>query len=178
MSKETKVQARPEAAVADASAFIQGLPFSGELKLYTTPLIEEEIEGLKGMDLLRASTVNVVAPSGDSLKTVQDGARRTGDDARLSRADIEVLALALELGLPILTDDYSIQNLAHHLGIRFVPIREKGIKEELHWSYRCVGCRRSFDEKVDECPVCGSKVKSSRKGPSSKGSNAGAKGGR
>jgi len=173
MSKD-KVGTRPEAAVADASAFIQGLPFSGELKLYTTPLIEEEVEGLRGMELLRASTVNVVAPSDENLKAVQDGARRTGDDARLSKADIEVLALALELGLPILTDDYSIQNLAHHMGIRFLPIREKGIKEELHWSYRCVGCRRSFDEKVDECPVCGSKVKSSRRGPT----KAGGKGGR
>lgn len=161
MAKDSEL---PKAAVADASAFIQGLPFSGEVKLYTTPLIEQEVEGLKGIELLRASTIEIVTPAEASLRKVQEGAKRTGDDGRLSEADMEVLALALELGLPLITDDYSIQNLARHLGIRYLTIREDGIKEEFHWHYRCVGCRRTFEERTEECPVCGSEVKSSRKG--------------
>jgi UPF0271 protein len=168
MSAGTGVSKDIKAAVADASAFIQGLPFSGSVELFTSPLVEKEVEGLKGFDMLKASSVQVRAPSEASLTKVRAGAKRTGDDARLSDADIEVLALTLELGLPIITDDYSIQNLAHHMGIEFITMREKGIKEELHWSYRCIGCRRYFDEKIEECPVCGSEVKSSRKGPMKK----------
>jgi len=153
-----------KAAVADSSAFIQGFPISGAIRIYTTPLIDKEVEGVKGIGLLHAAAVEIMAPSDQAITMVREGAKRTGDDARLSEADIEVLALAFELGLSILTDDYSIQNLARHLKVTFIPVREKGITEEIKWTYRCRGCRKIFDERIDECPICGSEVKSSRGG--------------
>jgi len=149
-------------AVADASAFIQGLPFGGILKLYTTPLVEKEIEGLKGIGLQVAANLIVMSPAEESIKIVRESAKTTGDDARVSEADIEVLALALELHLPIITDDYSIQNLAWHLKVDFITVRERGIVEEVHWTYRCRGCHKTFDKKLDDCPVCGSEVRSYR----------------
>ena len=164
MPKNEEGPCQLKAAVADASAFIQGMPFTGSIKLYTTPLIDKEVEGVKGVGLLHAAAVEVMVPSDEAIKKVREGAKRTGDDARLSEADIEVLALAVELGLSILTDDYSIQNLAKHLKVTFIPVREKGITEEIKWTYRCRGCRKIFDEKINECPICGSEVKSSRGG--------------
>jgi UPF0271 protein len=73
---------------------------------------------------------------------------------------MEVLALALDTGLPIMTDDYSIQNMATHMGLSVEPVSEKGITEERRWTYRCKGCRRTFDKNMDECPICGSEVRS------------------
>jgi len=151
-----------KAAVADASAFIQGLPFGGVLKLYTTPLVEKELEKLKGIGLQAAANLLVMSPTEEHLKMVREAAKGTGDDARVSEADMEVLALALELKLPIITDDYSIQNLAWHLKVDFITVREKGIVEEVHWTYRCRGCHKTFDKKLDDCPVCGSEVRSYR----------------
>ena len=131
--------------------------------MFITPLIERELEGLDGFELVRAANLEVRAPSKEALARVRQGAAETGDDARLSEADIEVLALALELGLPVLTDDYSIQNLAEHLDIVHVPVGERGIRRKVRWTYRCKGCGRYFEERTDECPVCGSMVRSSRR---------------
>ncbi|HEX69286.1 MAG TPA: hypothetical protein ENG10_03210, partial [Candidatus Bathyarchaeota archaeon] len=53
--------------------------------------------------------------------------KRTGDFKYLSQADIEVLALALQLknsgeNPTVVTDDYSMQNVANKLGIEFSPL--------------------------------------------------------
>lgn len=152
-----------DGAVVDASALIGGLAFSGEVALFVSPLVEKEVEGLEGVDLLRAARLEVRGPSEGSVDKVRDGARETGDDARLSEADIEILALALDLGLPILTDDYSIQNLAEHMGIEHIAVGERGITRKVHWTYRCKGCGKYFDDKVEVCPVCGSAVRSARR---------------
>ena len=61
----------------------------------------------------------VTEPSSASLAQVRDAAKGTGDDARLSPTDIEVLALAMELKAVLLTDDYSIQNLARVIGVQY-----------------------------------------------------------
>jgi len=149
-------------AVVDASALIGGMPYSGSIRLFISPLVEEEVRGLKGVDLLMAAHLDVSTPSPENIGRVRQGATETGDDARLSEADIEILALALELGLPILTDDYSIQNLAEHMGVRYISVGEKGITRKIEWTYRCKGCGRYFDEQAPVCPICGSGIKSSR----------------
>ena len=71
--------------------------------------------------------------------------------------------VALDLGLPILTDDYSIQNLAEHMGIEHIAVGERGITRKVHWTYRCKGCGKYFDDKVEVCPICGSAVRSARR---------------
>ena len=149
-------------AVVDASALIGGLPYSGSLRLHIPPLVEKEVRGLKGVDLLMAAHLQVSRPSSENIERVRRAATETGDDARLSEADIEVLALGLELELPILTDDYSIQNLANHMGLSYIPVGEKGITRKLEWIYRCKGCGRYFEEKPPVCPICGSDIRSSR----------------
>ena len=56
----------------------------------------------------------------------------------LSEADKQVLALALELkgsGLTplIVTDDYSIQNVANKIGVEFTSLMTFGIKFRFKW---------------------------------------------
>lgn len=148
--------------VLDTSAFMGGLQISGQGRLYTTPLVERELEGVEGSDLLRASGLEVVEPPREAVERVWRAARGTGDDARLSDADVEVLALALDMGATILTDDYSIQNLASGLGVAFRGVAKRGIERELEWTYRCRGCGRYFDEDPGECPICGSGIRSAR----------------
>ena len=99
-------------------------------------------------------------PSTDSLIKIQDVSERTGDTNRLSAADKEILALAYDFkkeGL-LLSDDYSIQNIAHLLEIKYSPLNQKGITEIRHWTYQCTGCRR-VSTKGGICTVCGSPMK-------------------
>jgi UPF0271 protein len=75
---------------------------------------------------------------------------------------MEVLALALQCKALLMTDDYSIQNLARVLKVDYRAVGMKGIKEVVKWTYRCTGCRREWDENYPDCPVCGSPLRSAR----------------
>lgn len=89
----------------------------------------------------------------------------TGDIDRLSNADKEILALALDINREdgkeaiILTDDYSIQNMAHVLNIKFENINQLGITKRFKWIYQCRGCGKKFKENIKTCPICGARTK-------------------
>ena len=152
--------------VLDASALLSGASFDGEL--YTTPEAVREVRrhgSTPQLDAVLATKVRVLTPAAESLKAVDAVARETGDVARLSPTDRGLLALAREIGGTVLTDDYSIQNVAARLGIPYERVLERGIVEVVRWRYRCTGCGRFFDEPIKECPVCGSRVKTTRARP-------------
>lgn len=109
-------------------------------------------------DMLRVSEC-----TGASIKKVGEAASKSGDSGRLSPVDISVLALALDVGGTILTDDYSIQNVARIMGIPFTPVGQDGIKKVEKWNYQCIGCKKWYKEKLPDCPVCGSSMKACRK---------------
>ena len=148
--------------VLDTSALfsMQDLP-PGEV--YVTPGVTAELRKYEDPrlrfweDLLKESF-----PSPQAMEAVRKAASRTGDDARLSPTDIEVLALALDLKAELLTDDYSIQNLARVMGVRYRGVGMKEIREVVRWKYRCTGCRKEWDENHPDCPICGSPLRSSR----------------
>jgi len=98
-----------------------------------------------------------------SLAVVREAAGATGDSSRLSRTDMEVLALAYELKAPLVTDDYSIQNLAAVLKVEYIPRNMKGIAKVVRWNYLCTGCGRVFRESHPDCPVCGSPLRTTRR---------------
>lgn len=148
--------------VLDTSALfsMQDLP-PGEV--YVTPGVIAELRKYEDPRLRYWEDVlKVASPSPQAMDAVRRAAVRTGDDARLSPTDMEVLALALELKAELLTDDYSIQNLSRVIGVRYRGIGMKEIREVIRWKYRCTGCRREWDENHPDCPVCGSPLRSSR----------------
>jgi len=163
--------AKEKVLVLDSSAFIMGLdPFYVNLKLFTTPEVVSELSSF-WLQLRYSTAVNlkklvIVSPQKKFLTKVEKASKETGDKPKLSKVDLSVLALALELKVKgykptIISDDYSVQNVADYLGIDYAYLSGRGIKRRIRWVWYCPGCGRRFSstslEKV--CPVCGVEVK-------------------
>jgi len=155
--------------VLDSSAFIQGLDPQDEAA-YTVPLVVEELrEGLTTARLrIMESTgrLKVVEPEQGFLDIVEDESLRMGESHALSATDKQVLALGLKLrheGLDpvIVSDDYSVQNMADALSLGHRGLATPGIKRRFTWTLYCPGCRREYSEPQpdDVCPVCGTGLK-------------------
>jgi UPF0271 protein len=152
--------------VLDTSAILSGKDFSSEYELYSSPKIIEEIKHgrmRRRLDFLLESGLRVMSPSEDTIKEVRKCAEETGDIARISEADLEILSLAKELDAILLSDDYSIQNIASKLKVDFKGVAQDGITEIFKWEYRCKGCGRYWEKMHDACPVCGSELKTAQK---------------
>lgn len=145
--------------VLDAPVFIYGVQVSGNI--YTVPEVTRELKSSEAAVALQESLkdgLKIESPLKTDVEIVTEKAKSTGDYFRLSQADIDLLAKALELSGTLVTDDYSIQNVAARLGIETQPIQQARIKRVLKWRRRCVGCGRLY-ESEEICPVCGSDVK-------------------
>jgi len=148
--------------ILDASVFFSSFPVGPGS--YTTPSVEGELADLASkcrFDLLADQAMHVRAPDPRAVDDIREASRRSGDLPVLSGTDIDLLALATELGGTIVTDDYAIQNVAIHLGIAVLPIHQRPA-EKRTWKYRCPGCGRYYKD-VGECPVCGANIKRKRK---------------
>ncbi len=148
--------------ILDTSALfsMQDLP-DGEV--FTTAGVIDELNKYHDQRVrLWEGLIKISEPSGASLERVNREAERTGDKGRLSPVDIGVLALALDLGGLLLTDDYSIQNIARAMGMDYKGVGMKGIDKVLIWKYRCRGCGRIWDKEHPDCPVCGSQLRTTR----------------
>ncbi len=149
--------------VLDTSALFSMQDIPPDAEAHTTPSVIGELQkfGDKRVEFWD-EVLKISHPGKESLERVRRAAEATGDSSRLSRTDVDVLGLALELSAVILTDDYSIQNVAKYLGIEYKPIGLKGIKRLVKWRSRCTGCGRIWDRKYPECPVCGSELRTYR----------------
>ncbi len=150
--------------VLDTSALMSGRPFEGEL--FTTDDVLRELRRQKAitpqLETFLAVKVRVVSPSREALDQVRRQSEGTGDAHRLSPTDIGLLAVASELRATLVTDDYSIQNLAQVLEIPYEPVLERGITEVVRWRYRCTGCGKQYEAWVEPCSVCGAKLRTIR----------------
>jgi UPF0271 protein len=158
--------------VLDTSAFLAGYDaFSVGEEQVTVPKVEEEIRR-NSMVLVRFSAaiesgkVKVKAPSEEFLNKIKASANTVGDSFKLSETDMQLLALASELKAAgcvpqIVTDDYSIQNVATQMGIEFLALATFGIKRLLEWIRYCPACYREYpaDYASKECQVCGTQLK-------------------
>ena len=105
-------------------------------------------------------------PTDASLTEVEKSSKTVGDVRFLSDVDKQVLALAFELkdhgeNALVVTDDYSIQNVANQIGLEFVPLMTFGIRYRLNWIIYCPACHRKYpaDSKVKNCETCGTELK-------------------
>jgi UPF0271 protein len=158
--------------VLDTSAFLAGFdPFSVSEDQVTVPTVEDEIKA-KTMSWVRFKAavengkVKIKAPSEEYWNKVKASAKEVGDAFFLSETDLQLLALASELKAEgyapkIVTDDYSIQNVATQLGIEFVSLATFGIKRLLEWIRYCPACHRKYpaDYKETTCEICGTELK-------------------
>ena len=86
-------------------------------------------------------------------------ARETGDYAKLSEADISIIALALQLGIMLVTNDYAVANVATTLKIPVKSVAGKGITHTRRWIAYCSACGRAFGPNAKECRFCGNRLR-------------------
>ncbi len=158
--------------IIDTSAVLSGKPIRiTDAVLVTTPGVSDEFSpggrDFQNFELLKEIGLTILLPSKEALDKVIRTAKETGDDRRLSRADIEIVALAVDMmkdqhqEVTILSDDYSIQNLASTLNVQYQGVLQKEITKKFKWISRCPGCGKKFNEQTKICPICGTLTKSS-----------------
>ena len=149
-------------SIYDASAFYAGIPFAVPDEGYTTSLVFDEIKHIKknhgALDtLLETNRLRILDPEPQNVNLVTEAAKKTGDFQKLSAPDISAVALCYQLGGQIVTDDFSVSNVAKNLNLHVQPIMTKGIKDVGSWIYYCPACAKEFS-KITTCPICGSKL--------------------
>ncbi len=149
--------------ILDASAFYAGVPFRSSNDCYTTSLVYDEIKHIKKNHdalgtLLETNRLKIREPDKESTNTAIMAAKDTGDFPQLSKQDISIIALCIEMNGEIISDDFAISNVAKNLGLKISPIMTQGIKDVGKWIHYCPGCRTNHTNKK-ECPMCGTPLK-------------------
>jgi len=149
--------------ILDASAFYAGVPFRSSNDYYTTSLVYDEIKHIKKNHdalgiLLEANRLKIREPDKESTEAAIKAAKDTGDFPQLSKQDISIIALCIEMNGEIISDDFAISNVAKNIGLKISPIMTQGIKDVGKWVHYCPGCRTNHTN-VKECPMCGTPLK-------------------
>ena len=164
--------AKEKIIILDTSAFIAGFdPLTIQNEQYSVPLVKSELfsDSLSWTRLTTAigsRKLKIKQPAVEFSDKVREASKKVGDALSLSEADRQVLALALELKSAgysplIVTDDYSIQNVADQIGVEFAPLMTFGIRFRLNWILYCPACHKKYpsDYRLKTCEVCGTVLK-------------------
>jgi UPF0271 protein len=149
----------------DAGAFYTGLIFlSSTYRYYTTQAVFDEVKHIKRSHgaieaLIESNTLQILNSDRKSIEKVVAAARRTGDYAKLSDADISIIALALQLEIVLVTNDYAVANVATTLKIPVKSVASKGITHTRRWIAYCSACGRAFGPNAKECRLCGNRLR-------------------
>ena len=171
MTEQNRSQSR-SVYVLDTSAFVAGFdPFAlGDLQV-TVPLVEEEIQRNNMIKTrfyvaVESGKIKIKQPRDISENLAKASAGKVGDSFKLSKVDMQLLSLALELKAEgytpqIVSDDYSIQNVAVKLGIKFTSLSTFGIKKLIEWVIYCPACYKQYaaDCNFKKCQICGTELK-------------------
>ncbi len=130
-------------------------------KMVTIPEVVDEIKDENSRLYLSLLDLKVEEATNESIERVIKVAKKTGDIHKLSDTDIKLLAKALDEmkkgnEAVLVTDDYSIQNVAMFLGLKIENIIQPTISKVFKWVKVCKGCGRKVEG--DICPVCGSEA--------------------
>ena len=146
-------------------------PLSIDELQVTTPSVINEIKSgtsphTRIKIAINARKLDLREPSPKILKEIINSSIKIGDFPSLSKADMDVLALSLELqrnGLsPILvSDDYAIQNVAEYSGLRYTSLMTFGIRYRFEWLLYCPACKRRYtlNSYTKVCNICGNRLK-------------------
>lgn len=156
--------------VLDATAFIFGFIPSKDFQLYTTEEIIKEIRKnnlskLKIDALILQGLIKIISPPKYYNIKVEEKVSLLSE-SKLSKTDKSIIALSLFLKdaqkekVTIITDDYSLQNVASFLGIECKSLTVKGITQNIEWIIYCPACGRIAENvKENFCLICGHRMK-------------------
>jgi UPF0271 protein len=163
---------RRKALILDTSAFIAGFdPFAVADEIYSVPAVEKELtksalHKLRFEAAVESGKLRILEPSSHYQRMAKEKSKEAGDINFLSEVDMDVLALAMQLKeegaqTTIVTDDYSIQNVAQKINIEFAPLTTLGIRFYLQWQRYCPACRKKYppDYGANICEICGTRLK-------------------
>jgi len=154
----------------DSSAVLNdfSFQFKEEHSYITTPLAFDELRDLRSRHLalnaLQNGLLKIKEPGNESIKLVEKAVAEKGF-SRLSKTDISLLALAIDLKgekkkFRLVSDDYSIQNFCKLLKIPFESVIRGKIKETISFALKCPGCGKMAKKgsKAKQCSVCGTRL--------------------
>lgn len=140
------------AAVLDANVFMRGNANLGFDNYYTVPSVVEELESSDARTSFDTEDVKVLEPPEMNLKRVREKSEEINSPT--SSADEELLALALDREVVLVTDDKPLQNLALHLDADFQSYMGEKVEEKRVWNIVCENCGKEVSG--DGCSRCGS----------------------
>jgi len=154
--------------VLDTSAVlrVEAISFRKE-PVYLTPSTIQELrkrrtKSLEIDILIESKNIEIRESDSFAAEAARQLAKKSGDIKKLSKTDIDMIALAMQLKKEgerplVLTDDYAIQNVLSLAEIKYKSIGLKTIRKTIIWQYVCPVCGSRYGlYKV--CPVCGSKL--------------------
>jgi UPF0271 protein len=153
--------------VLDASAIIGG--FISKKNNFITASVVNEIKDLKSKISLETAigdgSIKIVEPATSDLDEIREVIKESGDVLRLSKVDVNLVALGYKLkrkslNPTVVTDDYSMQNVLKIIGIPYRSVLTEGINEIYGWIKVCKGCKTKFppEYQFDECEICGTRI--------------------
>ena len=156
--------------ILDASIFIQGITLPSGYSYYSVPSVlnevRDEIAKLRIEVAISSRSLTILQPDEQWIREVETISKSMGESNRLSLTDKLLLALALQLrsdcnNTILISDDYSVQNIADKLVINYRSYSTRGIKRRIEWLLYCPGCRRIYNEQQPQnaCQVCGTQLK-------------------
>ena len=147
----------------DATAFYQGFHLRSSSTCITTVLVFEEISHIQEKfsvleSLISSNRIMILEPNELTVKMIKSVITQIGE-TRLSDADISIVALAKEFNVTLVTDDFSICNLAKNLSIKLLSLGTKGIKDTRKWIKFCKSCGKGYPPTQMVCSSCGNKLR-------------------
>ncbi|MBN1160090.1 MAG: hypothetical protein JXA43_02530 [Candidatus Diapherotrites archaeon] len=156
--------------ILDSAAFMNLGSFGFEEEAYIiTRLVEAELKDSQSKQYLdsgkESGKIKLQDPLPEYMEKAKSAAKESTDYPDLSEADFSVIALAIQfkeenIEYQLLTDDYSVQNVAEHIGLNYDSLAHEKIKEKITWVWRCPKCRKTYQRNTDtrDCPDCEEKL--------------------
>jgi len=158
--------------ILDTCVFIMDYdPMTINQEQYTVPQVinelnENSVGRLRLLIAIEQGRVKLKTPTNKFMNMIEEYSIKMGDSLFLSDVDKNVLALAKELmeeghNTVLLSDDYSIQNVADGLRLEYFSLSTLGIRHRYDWEQYCPACHKVYiqDHKREICEICGTKLK-------------------
>lgn len=143
-------------AIIDTNIFIHAssrmLPFD---EMITVPAVTGELESFDAQQRFETHDIELQEPDETILATIEKQADTHG--LSVSRTDQQLVALAKDRDGTLITDDYQLQNLAHHCDVDVEGFVKDEIEDVTSWTRICPNCGETQDN--DRCPTCGVETK-------------------
>ncbi len=138
--------------VLDANTLMRGRGNLPRGEYITTPEVAEELRSQSSQNIYENRDIDVVPASDEEMEKVRERSKEISSPT--SEPDESIVALALERGGRVVSDDKAVQNLCLWLDVGFQGFMEDEVDEKMEWEVKCVDCGSSVSG--SKCGTCGS----------------------